>query len=92
MVEYYNDEIADNPAVEMVWYPREEEGAAEEWAASHQFPWPTIRGKALEKVDSVKQHAGRGVPNYVLVSADNEVVASGLSAAKAKIAELAAGS
>jgi hypothetical protein len=88
LVEFYNDTIADNASVEMVWYPREDEAAAEKWAAGHQFPWPTIRGKALEKVDPVKDHAGRGVPNYVLVSADNEVVAKGLAAAKAKISEL----
>jgi hypothetical protein len=87
-VEYYNTEIADNAEVEMVWYPREDEAAAEKWAAAEQFPWPVIRGKALEKVDEIKKHAGSGVPNYVLVDANNEVLATGSGACKSKIKEL----
>ena len=88
-MEYYNSDIASNDQVEMVWYPREDEDAAQKWAAEHQFPWPTIKGKALKKVDPVAKHAGRGVPNYVMVDAENNVVAKGLGQAKTKIAELA---
>ena len=73
----------------MVWYPREDEDAAESWAAGEKFPWPVIRERALKKVEPVSKHYANSVPGYFLVDAQGELVAKGLSAAKKHIQSLA---
>ncbi len=88
-MEWYKSEIADEPEVELVWYSRDgDEGSMEDWAAKEGFPWPAVKFRSLKKVKEISKHAGRGVPNYVLVDAENKVLATGSGASKAKIKEL----
>jgi hypothetical protein len=88
-VEYYNESIAKNKSVEMVWITRDrDEGAMEKWLKAEKMPWPTVKFRSVDKVDKLMTHYKNSVPGYFLVDANNELVASGLSAAKAKIAEL----
>lgn len=77
MVEYYNKEIAGNDQVELIWATADNsEDDMEAWAKTEKFPWPTIKFKAVDKIDEIQKLAPRGVPGYVLVDADGKVLAS----------------
>ena len=87
-MEYYNQEIAENPQVELIWYPREDEDSAESWAAASKFPWPTIRERAFEKVEPISKHYANSVPGYFLVDAEGKLLATGLYDARREISKL----
>jgi acylphosphatase len=91
-VEYYNKEIAGNANVELIWATADnDQDAMEAWAKKEKFPWPTIKFKALQKLDVIQKLAPRGVPGYVLVDAEGEVLASSAGSSepvKQKLKEL----
>ena len=91
-MEYYNSEIKENPKVELIWATADNsEDAMEAWAKKEKFPWPTIKFKAMEKLDEIQKLAPRGVPGYVLVDADGQVLASSAGSSepvKQKVKEL----
>ncbi len=88
-MEWYKNEIAMINDVEMIWFNRDsDEDAMENWMKKESMPWPMIKFRNKDKVKEVAMHAGRAVPNYVMVDANNEIVANGLSAIKSKIKEL----
>ena len=89
MVEWYKGTVANNANVEMIFYSKDfDEDAMETWIKNEQMPWPTIKFRSKDRLKAVAKHAGRGVPNYVMVDAHNEVVAKGKPAISAKIKEL----
>ena len=48
----YNEEIATNPAVEMIHASLDrDKKAAESWAAKEGFPWPTVM---MDKIDQLR--------------------------------------
>ena len=95
-MEYYNDEIADNDDVELVWASADQsEDAMEDWAKNEKFPWPTVKFKSARKIDPINDVRPRGVPGYVLLDAEGEVLAKSTGTnqpVKQKIKELAAAS
>lgn len=91
-MEWYKSDVADEPSVELVWYPRDrDEDSAAKWASDNQFPWPTIKFRSIEKMEDLAKHYKGAVPTYVLVDAENNELARGLGAAKAKLKELKKG-
>ncbi len=91
-MEYYNKEIAGNANVELIWATADNsEDAMETWAKKEKFPWPTIKFKSVDKLDVIQKLAPRGVPGYVLVDAEGEVLASSAGSSepvKQKLKEL----
>lgn len=76
-MEYYNSDIAKNNDVELIWASADsDEGSMEDWAKKEKFPWPTIKFKSARKIDEITKLAPRGVPGYVLVDAEGNVLAS----------------
>ena len=93
-MEYYNDEIAKNENVELIWASSDSsESAMESWATKEKFPWPTIKFKQARKIDEINEFRPRGVPGYVLVDANGELLASSAGSSepvKRKLKELTA--
>lgn len=91
-MEYYNSDIAKNSEVELVWATADsDEGAMEAWAKKEKFPWPTIKFKSARKIDEITKLAPRGVPGYVLVNAEGDVLATSAGSSepvKSKLKEL----
>ncbi len=84
----YNEEIATNPAVEMIHASLDrDKKAAESWAAKEGFPWPTVMMDKI-KESGLEEYMPRGVPNYKLLSKDGKIVAEGKGEVFAKVAEL----
>lgn len=91
-MEYYNEEIADNPAVEMILMAGESEDALAAWATKTKMPWPMILEEDSARMKKIKELRPRGWPTYYLLDAEGEVLAKGSShAVKAKVKELTAG-
>jgi hypothetical protein len=95
-VEYYNEEIAKNENVELIWATADNsEPAMESWATAEKFPWPTIKFKEARKIDEINQFRPKGVPGYVLIDANGELLASSAGSSepvKSKLKELSKGS
>jgi hypothetical protein len=89
-VKQYNEQVADNPLVEMIHVSLDDdEKAAEGWAAKENFPWPTVMKSKLERSGFDSYMSGRfGIPNYKLINKDGEVIAEGKEAVFQKVAEL----
>ena len=84
----YNDQVADNPNVEMIHVSLDnDEKAAESWAAKEGFPWPTVMRAKVER-SGLDAYMPQGIPNYKLIDKDGKVVAEGKGAVFAKIAGL----
>ncbi len=92
-MEYYNETIAPAKNIEVIHvnFDRSEKDMAS-FMEAFKMPWPAIDFDKIEKVETVAKFDSNAVPNYVLVSAQGELVAKGMGAAKAKIAELLASS
>ena len=89
-MEYYNETIAPAKNVEMIYFNRDSsEKAMEAFMAKFKMPWPALDFDKKDRFDLAKDLAGNGVPNYVLVDANGEVLAKGAGGTKSKIAELA---
>lgn len=86
----YNEQVADNPTVEMIHVSLDnDEDAAEAWAAKEGFPWPTVmRGKVDRAGFDTYLEGGIGIPNYKLVDKDGKVIVEGKAAVFQKVAEL----
>jgi len=78
-VEQYNETIAENPKVEMVHVSLDRsESSAVGWAKKEKFPWLTILPDDVKtKSGVIKFKQGSGVPSYVLLKADGEVISTG---------------
>lgn len=88
-MEYYNESIASNKEVEVIHYNLDQsEKAMDNFMVDFEFPWPAIAYSKRERVKIANEVKENFVPCYVLVDAQGEVVAKGMSAAKKKIAEL----
>ncbi len=88
-MEKYNQEIADNPDVELIHVSRDQsEDAAEEWAEANQFPWLTVLPGDVDRSKLLDYRARNSVPHYTLRTADGEELANGSSAVFNKVAEL----
>lgn len=91
-MEYYNDEIAKDDNVELIWATADSsEPAMESWAAKEKFPWPTIKFKEARKIDEINKVRPRGVPGYALIDANGELLASSTGSSgpvKQKLKEL----
>ena len=88
-MEKYNKEIANNSKVELIHISLDQtEDAAENWAATNQFPWLTVLPGDVERSKLRDYMTSNGVPHYSLRAADGQEVASGASAAFRKISEL----
>lgn len=73
----------------MVWYSGDSsKKEMEAWSSEHQFPWPAIKYKSLDKMELIEKHKGSSIPNYVLVDTNNEVITTGIGSIKEKIAAL----
>ena len=94
-MEYYNKEIADNDSVELIWASADSsEPAMESWATKEKFPWPTIKFKSARDIDEINKLRPRGVPGYVLIDAEGELLASSTGSSapvKNKLKELTGG-
>ena len=92
-MEKYNEVIAENPKVAMIYVSRDrDDGAAEDWAASHGFPWLTVLPKDVERSDLLAYRAANSVPHYSLRDKDGKEIANGSSAIFNKLKELSSGS
>ena len=91
-MEYYNNEIAKDDNVELIWASADRsEPAMESWATKEKFPWPTIKFKEAREIDEINQFRPRGVPGYVLIDANGELLASSAGSSepvKRKLKEL----
>ncbi len=89
----YNKEIANNPNVELIHISLDQsEDAAENWAATNQFPWLSVLPEDVDRSKLRDYMTANAVPHYSLRTADGQVVASGSSAAFREIAKLGEGS
>lgn len=88
-MEKYNEVIAGNPKVAMIHVSQDQsEDAAEEWAASNNFPWLTVLPKDVPRSDLSEYRTRNVVPFYTLVDKDGKELANGSSAIFAKLQEL----
>ena len=91
-MEYYKNEIAGNPRVEMLLMAGEPDANLARWASKTKMPWPMLTTGAQQSVAPLKSLRPRGWPTYYLVNAEGEVLAKGVGSSapvKAKIKELA---
>ncbi|MEZ5301122.1 MAG: thioredoxin-like domain-containing protein [Verrucomicrobiales bacterium] len=89
MVEYYNETIAKNDKVELIWMNRDrDEGAMEGFIKEFGMPWPVVEFKSKDDIKPFMAIKKNFVPQYALVDRNGDVVAEDLASAKAKIAEL----
>ncbi len=85
-MESYNEKLADLSNVKFVHLSLDRsEDDAEEWAEKESFPWLTVMPEDVEKTEI---EVAKGVPEYRMVDANGEVVATGKSAVFAKAAEI----
>ena len=88
LVKQYEENVADNPIVELIHVSLDrDEKAAEAWAAKESFPWPTVT-MANMKQSGLEAYSPRGIPNYKLIDKDGKVVAEGKGAVFQKVKEL----
>ncbi|MGC6465390.1 MAG: TlpA family protein disulfide reductase [Akkermansiaceae bacterium] len=80
-MESYNTHIFSDSSVELIQLSFDHDlEKAEEWAREAGLAWPTILMEDIP--DEIRAFSPRNaVPDYVLVSAEGEVVASGKEAA-----------
>ncbi len=73
----YHSAIAGNDKVEMVHISSDDNAqAASKWAAAEKFPWLTILPEEARSSE-LHQFGSGFVPDYVLVSAEGEKIATG---------------
>lgn len=88
-MEKYNEVIAENPEVAMIHISRDrDKDAAEQWAASHSFPWLTVLPKDVQRSDLSDYRTRNSVPHYSLRDKDGNELANGSAAVFSKIEEL----
>ena len=84
----YNSKIAGNDKVELIMASGDQDPkAALKWANQHNFPWPTVMSKDIQKAGLSKYKFGF-VPHYVLIDKDGKKIAEGKEASLRKAAEL----
>lgn len=83
----YKEQVATNPAVDMIHLSRDsDDGAALDWAKKESFPWPHIMKDDVEEF--FLKHYGGGVPTYVLIDREGNKLATGKGACFAKLDSL----
>ena len=88
-MEKYNENVAENPKVEMIHISRDrEKDAAQDWAAAEGFPWLTILPDDTARSGLMEYRTRNSVPFYTMVDADGNEVANGSAAIFSKIAGL----
>jgi len=82
LVSYYNQSIAENPAVELIMASVDRDiQKLSNWASAEKFPWPIIvRGDAVKS--TISSYATGDVPYYHLIDKDGISVAKNLADAK----------
>jgi len=75
----FNTSVAENAKVEMIHLSLDrDEGEAKSWATRAKLPWLTMMHGDVQKTDLLSMFGPiRGVPTYLLVSADGEKVGTG---------------
>jgi hypothetical protein len=90
-VEYYNETIASNDKIEVIHINRDRTSEAmTSFMKDFEMPWPAVSYQNRDDFKIAMALYKRAVPQYTLVDGKGEIVANGLSAIKAKVAELAA--
>jgi hypothetical protein len=88
LVESYKSHLAGQSKVLMVHLSYDDEPTeALAWAKKEQFPWLTVLEPKVPSVD-LEEFTDGGVPDYVLLSADGEVLARGKDEVFEKIKSL----
>jgi len=64
------------------------EDAAESWAENAGLPWLTVMPDDVKKSDLSQYHKTGGVPCYVLVDGEGEIVVKGSAGATASFAKI----
>ena len=87
-MESYKEHLADSTKVAMIHVSYDEQEAdALSWAIKEGFPWLTVLSSKLEEAD-LEKFAGDFVPEYLLLSPDGKVLASGKDECLKRIAAL----
>ena len=75
----FNKTVAENAKVEMIHVSLDrDESAAKAWAAKAKLPWLTMLHGDVQKTELMSMFGAiRGVPTYLLVSADGEKIGTG---------------
>ncbi|CAN5283022.1 hypothetical protein BH23VER1_BH23VER1_00900 [soil metagenome] len=91
-MEYYNTTIAPATNIELIYVNLDSsENDMEKFMAEFKMPWPAIDFDKREKVKTAMDNDAKSVPNYVLLNAAGEVLATGPGPTKSKIGELVGG-
>ncbi len=85
----YNKHIADNDKAEFIHVSMDDSKKdALNWAKNAKLPWLHVLNSKARSAGMMKFAQGSGVPQYYLIDKEGKLLASGESAAFAKIKEL----
>jgi thiol-disulfide isomerase/thioredoxin len=88
LVKYYKQTIQKNKKVELLHMSQDNDPAAAlSWAVKEKFPWPTVLYHD-QQTSKLTKYASRGIPHYVLIDKDGNVIAKGQSDCDKKIKSL----
>ena len=91
-MEYYNETIAKDDNVDVVHISRDRSpDAMVKFIGDMKMPWPAVRFDKRGDFKIAMDLYRRAVPQYTLIDAEGNVLADGLPAVQAKVAELTSG-